>query len=147
MQYRVAAVGRRAQDPWVEAADKYLKRLNRYARAELILVRDSNAKAEGNSLLSKVEREDYVFVLDERGQEYRTLEFSDRLRELASNRRICFLVGGADGFSTPVRHRASELLSLSKFTLPHRLAWAILIEQLYRAHTIMRGERYHRESP
>lgn len=145
MRYRIVAVGRRAQDPLVEATDKYLERLRRYTTAELLLVRDSNSKSEGEALLAKLTPEDFVVVLDERGDQRRTIELAQQLDELPSHRRITFLVGGADGHSDAVRSRANRLLALSKFTLPHRLVWVMLIEQLYRAHTILRGEAYHRE--
>ena len=145
MRYRIVAVGRRARDPLIDASFAYLDRLNRYAKAELLLVRDSDPESEGKALLAKVAEQDHLIALDERGRQQRTLEFAEHLDAVPRHQRVVFLVGGADGHSPSVRKRSDELLSLSRFTLPHRLVWATLLEQLYRAHTVLRGEAYHRE--
>ncbi len=139
-------MGRRARDPLIEAAESYLERLNRYARAELLLVRDADRAAEGRALLAKTRDTDYVVALDERGEAFTTRELVERLRALAPlHSRVAVLIGGADGHATEVHARANASWSLSPLTLPHRLAWVVAIEQLYRAHTVMKGEKYHRE--
>ncbi|MEL6546447.1 MAG: 23S rRNA (pseudouridine(1915)-N(3))-methyltransferase RlmH [Myxococcota bacterium] len=144
MRHRIVAVGRRARDPLVEAADGYLERLNRYARSELLLIRDSDRANEGKALLAKTKPDDHVIALDERGRSLTTLALAESLERLG-DRRTVFLIGGADGHAPEVKQRAQDSWSLSTLTLPHRLAWVVLLEQLYRAHTVLRGEKYHRE--
>lgn len=145
MPYRIVAVGRRARDPLIEAVDRYLERLNRYQPTELLLVRDADRESEGKALLAKTRADDFVVALDERGETFTTLTLADELRAFGTRpARVVFLIGGADGHARSVRDRADATWSLSPLTLPHRLAWVVLIEQLYRAHTVLRGEKYHR---
>ncbi|MEM6731713.1 MAG: 23S rRNA (pseudouridine(1915)-N(3))-methyltransferase RlmH [Myxococcota bacterium] len=146
MRYRIAAVGRRARDPLIEAADGYLKRLNRYVSSELLLIRDSDRASEAKALLAKTKDSDLVVALDEHGTELDTEAWAHSLSTWQDQgpERVVFLLGGADGHHDTVRERANTLWSLSRLTLPHRLAWVVLLEQLYRAHTVLRGEKYHR---
>lgn len=145
LRYRVLCVGRRARDPLLDAADDYLERLGRYAKVELVRLRDSDPKGERDALLNKLRPDERVVALDERGTQLSSVELSQRVRSWEQgSSKVALLIGGADGLHDEVRQRAHESLALSKMTLPHRLALALLCEQLYRAHTIVRGERYHR---
>ncbi len=132
----------------VEATDGYLKRLSRYVSTELVLVRDSDASRESRLLLDKLDARDHLVALDQRGVQWNTEQFSEHLRNIAERGapRIVFAIGGAYGHAEPTRKRADLLLALSSTTLPHRLAWTVLAEQLYRAHTYLKGERYHHGS-
>jgi 23S rRNA (pseudouridine1915-N3)-methyltransferase len=140
-----------------EGVDNYSLRIKRYAGFEIITVADiKNTRnmpgselmmKEGTRILESVSKEDYVVLLDERGKEFRTIEFSDWLeKKMASSvRRIVFVIGGAWGFSEEVYARADFRMSLSKMTFPHQLVRLLFTEQLYRAFTIIRGEPYHHE--
>lgn len=87
-----------------------------------------------------------IILLDERGREYRSVEFAAFLQErMNRGRDLLFVVGGAYGFSQAVYDRASGLISLSKMTFSHQMVRTIFAEQLYRACTILRGEPYHHE--
>ena len=102
---------------------------------------------EGELILKSVRPSDDVILLDERGKEYRSLEFSAMLEEKLSRggRDMVFVIGGAYGFSQKVYDRADGKISLSKMTFSHQIVRTIFAEQLYRAFTIMRGEPYHHE--
>jgi 23S rRNA (pseudouridine1915-N3)-methyltransferase len=97
-------------------------------------------------LLGRITPRDHVVVLDERGRQHSTLELHARVTawQTAGLKDVVFVIGGADGLHPTVKARAQEQWALSKLTLPHRLAQALLLEQLYRVHTLLRGEQYHR---
>jgi 23S rRNA (pseudouridine1915-N3)-methyltransferase len=100
---------------------------------------------EAEALLARVGARDHVVALDERGKAYTSVELARRLAAwMEGGRDVALLVGGPDGLAEAVLARAGERLSLSRLTLAHRLARLVLVEQLYRAFTILRGEPYHR---
>ena len=146
LRHRILCVGRRARDPLLQAADDYLQRIGRYARAELIRIRDSNVHDEGQQLLTRVHAGGHVVALDERGTQATSTELAGWLKEWQEKgqEHTAWIVGGADGLAPQVLKRSQTRLALSRFTLPHRLALVLLIEQLFRAHSMLRGEKYHR---
>jgi 23S rRNA (pseudouridine1915-N3)-methyltransferase len=111
-----------------------------------VRLKESDSAGEAQAMLAALSPKDYVIALDERGLGLSTQQLHDAL--LAYNGqnlgRIAFLIGGADGLGAAAKDRAQTTWSLSRLTLPHRAAQMLLIEQLYRAHTMMRGEKYHR---
>ena len=138
-------VGRKARDPLLEAADDYAERLTHYAPFERIMVRDSDKAGEAKALLEKLRSGDHVVCLDERGKTPTTVELAQSVRGWMNDARaVVFVIGGADGLHDDVKARARETIALSKLTLPHRLAHVLLVEQIYRAHTLLKGEKYHR---
>lgn len=143
--YRVLWVGRKASDPLLAAADDYADRLSHYAAIERVMVRESDMETERDALLKHVKAGDLLVALDERGAELTTMQLAENAKRwIGGGRTVVLTVGGADGLHPDVKARASQLLALSRLTLPHRLAQTLLLEQLYRAHTILRGEKYHR---
>jgi 23S rRNA (pseudouridine1915-N3)-methyltransferase len=92
-----------------------------------------------------MEKSDFLILLDERGDEYTSEEFARFIQKLqiANKTNIVFLIGGAYGFSDEVYKRADAKIALSKLTFPHQLVRVIFMEQLYRAFTILKGEKYH----
>jgi 23S rRNA (pseudouridine1915-N3)-methyltransferase len=104
-------------------------------------------KQEGELLLKKTGSQDIVVLLDERGQECSSLQFSQFIQQRLNSgcKNLLFLIGGAYGFSEEVYQRANFTLSMSKMTFPHKLARLLFAEQLYRAFTILKGEPYHHE--
>jgi 23S rRNA (pseudouridine1915-N3)-methyltransferase len=101
---------------------------------------------EARRILAAVRPDDHLVILDERGREHTSLELSRwlgaRIREGSD---LALAVGGPDGFAPEVRARAQESWSLSRLTLPHALVRVVLVEQLYRAVTLLDGHPYHRE--
>lgn len=153
MRLRVVAVGRDRSGLYAPAVEEYAKRLGRYVRFELVEVPEARRHAgtprardeEGEALLAKVGARERVICLDERGEEETSLAFARRVeRWLAGGQDVALLVGGSDGLAEAVRARAAETIALSRLTLAHRLARLVLVEQLYRAFTILRGEPYHK---
>ncbi|MES2620963.1 MAG: 23S rRNA (pseudouridine(1915)-N(3))-methyltransferase RlmH [Bacteroidota bacterium] len=134
----------------------YIKRINHYMKMEEVIIENSNAKntdksklkeLEGEWILKKISPADFVVLLDDKGKEYTSLQFSSYLQGLfnQSLKNVFFVVGGAYGFSDSVYKRANAKLSLSKLTFSHQIIRAIFLEQLYRAFTIINNEPYHHE--
>ncbi len=146
MQYRFIWVGRAAQDPLLDACDKYVARLGHYVNTQLVRVRQSDKAGEGRHILQHVRPTDWLVALDERGTQHTTMQIVAALERLRASavREVAFVIGGADGLDAAVKARAQQTWGLSQLTLPHRLAQVLLCEQLYRAHSIMRNEQYHR---
>jgi 23S rRNA (pseudouridine1915-N3)-methyltransferase len=150
----VIAVGRLKERYWREAADEYLKRLGPYATVRVAEVADRDLShdeaqavgAEGADTLRALPPSAYVVALDRSGRQLSSEQFADWLAAhgLGGRSSIAFVLGGAAGLAPEVLARADERLSLGALTLPHQLARVVLLEQLYRAFRIMRGEPYHR---
>ncbi len=157
MKIAVVAVGKIAYAPFSEAADRYAGRLPHYVPFELkeipdikntrALSSDQQKSQEGAVIMNSLAPSDCVVIMDERGREYTSREFaafiSDKMANLPG--RLVFVIGGPYGFSPEVYARANCKISLGKMTLPHELARVVLLEQLYRAMAIMRGEPYHHD--
>ena len=144
--------------PWVkEGLEMYAARLKHYVPFSIVeipelknvstLGRDAIKQKEGELILKNVRPADYVVLLDERGKEYRSIEFAEALGNILSRSSadICYVIGGAYGFSPEVYSRANSMLSLSRMTYSHQIVRTIFAEQLYRAFTIIKGEPYHHE--
>lgn len=140
-----------------EGIAEYEKRLTRYIPYEMKVLPDvKNAKnlteslqkeREGEMLLEQFQPGDFVVLLDERGRQYSSMEFSQFLAQkmLGTVKRLVFVVGGPYGFSDGVYKRANDKISLSKMTFSHQMVRMIFAEQIYRAMTILKGEPYHHE--
>lgn len=140
-----------------EGIAEYEKRLTRYIPYEMKVLPDvKNAKnlteslqkeREGEMLLEQFQPGDFVVLLDERGRQYSSMEFSQFLAQkmLGTVKRLVFVVGGPYGFSDGVYKRANDKISLSKMTFSHQMVRMIFAEQIYRAITILKGEPYHHE--
>lgn len=143
--YRILWVGRKASDPLLTAAEDYAERLGHYAPLERIMVRESDMNGERDALLKALKPGELVVAMDERGKEPTTMELSTMARGwMERAQAVAIVLGGADGLHPDVKAKAGMQLALSRLTLPHRMAQMLLLEQLYRAHTILRGEKYHR---
>ena len=140
-----------------ELVDLYSNRIKKYSGFEIITLPDvKNTKSmpvqeqktkEATKIIQSVTADDYIILLDERGKELRTLEFSGTLEKMffLPKKRIVFIIGGPWGFSEDVYRRADYKMSLSKMTYPHQLVRLLFLEQLYRVFTIIKGEPYHHE--
>lgn len=102
---------------------------------------------EGELILEQLQPGDVVVLLDERGQQYSSVEFSTYLSQkmLGGIKRLVFVIGGPYGFSEAVYRRGNEKVSLSRMTFSHQMVRMIFAEQIYRAMTILKGEPYHHE--
>jgi ribosomal RNA large subunit methyltransferase H len=137
--------------------EMYAKRINFYAKFSIVYLPDvkntrklSQAQqrtAEGEAILRQVGDGDYLLLLDEHGDELRSVEFAAWMQKRMAGglRRLVFVIGGPYGFSDAMYLRADGKLSLSRMTFSHQIVRAIFAEQLYRAFTIIRNEPYHHE--
>lgn len=156
MNVTIVAVGKLKERFWAEACAEYLKRLRPYARVEVVEVPDADparcggdtgARAkEGAAVLSRIPDRAWVIALAIEGRQRSSEGLSARLDELAlaGSSEVALVIGGSVGLSPEVMARADETLSLGPITLPHNLARVVLLEQLYRAFRISRGEPYHK---
>ena len=135
----------------------YARRINFYARFGVTILPDARSgkgisvkrqrDAEAEAILRQIGEGDFVALLDERGEQMRSVEFALWLQKRMNSglKRLVLVVGGPYGFSEAVYARADCRLSLSKMTFSHQIVRAIFAEQLYRAFTILRNEPYHHE--
>ncbi len=140
-----------------EGVSQYIKRIKHYVAFEekTILAfksassmsKDEIKKQEGKLILKNVQITDELIVLDERGKEFTSLDFSIFIQQKmnAGKRNLVFVVGGAFGFSDEVYSRANGKVSLSRLTFSHQMIRLFFTEQLYRAMTIIKGEKYHHQ--
>jgi 23S rRNA (pseudouridine1915-N3)-methyltransferase len=137
----IVAVGKLKERAYRELGDEYLARIRRYTRCEEIEVADAEALAR------RAPGDAFVIALEVDGKTRTSEGFARELGDLFARDKgvVAFLIGGAEGIPDELSRRANLRLSLSTFTLPHRLARIVLYEQLYRALSILRGEPYARE--
>lgn len=134
----------------------YAERITHYMPFEIITIPElKNTKSlseeqqkvrEGELIMKQLTAQDTVILLDERGKQYRSLEFAKWIeKQQLTARRLVFVIGGPYGFSSTIYDRANGKISLSMMTFSHQLVRTIFTEQLYRACTIIKGEPYHHE--
>jgi 23S rRNA (pseudouridine1915-N3)-methyltransferase len=142
----VLAVGKVKEPGLRDAIDDYVKRIERHFSYQEIEVKDAPMPALRAALEKKLPEDAHVTALDARGRSMTSESFARWVESRMSSGKgkIVFLIGGADGLPPEVLARAHDKLSLSQMTFPHRLARLVLVEQLYRAVTILRGEPYAR---
>ncbi len=139
MRYRIVAVGRMKNAALRAVCDEYLDRLRHYTKVE-----EHEAKDEAR-VLGAVPEGARLVALTRRGDEWSSVQLAEWTeRWEMDGRDVVFALGGADTLPDDVLRKAERLWSLSQLTLPHEVARVVLYEQLYRAHTIRRGEPYHR---
>src|SRR5271155_2969372 len=155
MKLRIVAFGQR-MPAWVVAGfDDYARRLPREFALELIELKPgprARGKTPAQVLATEGERiaaatrGSMVVALDERGEAWSTSQLAARLRAWSnSGRPVAFVLGSADGLAALVKRNADVIMALSKLTLPHGLARVVLVEQIYRAASLLQGHPYHRE--
>ena len=156
MKLRLLIVGRDRNDPIVIAADEYVDRIRRYFPIEVVEVKEEPLRkgtpiervkrAEAERIQRALRGGEHVVLLDQGGKQLTSEDVAKRLASFSRDGigSIAFVVGGPVGLDPEFLRSANERWSLSKMTLPHRIARLILAEQLYRACTILRGEPYHK---
>ena len=157
MKIALLQTGKTTDKHIAEAVDLYASRIKKYSVFEIITLPDlkntrnmsvqEHKMKEGKKIIQSISVDDYVILLDERGKELRTVEFSGWVEKIfmLPKKRIMFVIGGPWGFSDEVYGRADFRMSLSKMTFPHQLVRLLFLEQLYRVFTIIKGEPYHHE--
>lgn len=143
--------------PWIEAGSKeYLKRLRSNFLLDIIELplaerkkfrtREEILRDEAARILKIISSGSLMIALDEKGKQYSSIKLAERLQHWQENyREINLVIGGPDGLSSECLARANVIWSLSELTLPHPLVRIVVLEQLYRAHSILQNHPYHRE--
>ncbi|NLU52238.1 MAG: 23S rRNA (pseudouridine(1915)-N(3))-methyltransferase RlmH [Clostridiaceae bacterium] len=159
MQITIIAVGKMKEAPMVKVMEEYIKRLGKYCRLNIAEVPDEKApenisqkemeqvkRTEGNGILKHISEGQYVIALDIKGKMLSSEEFAEKLNNLAlkGESKVAFIIGGSLGLSDEVLKQADFRLSFSPMTFPHQLMRIILLEQIYRAFKINKGEPYHK---
>ena len=156
MKTLLILVGKTTDKHFAAGINDYIERIEHYMPFEIVTIPElKNTKSmteeqqktvEGELILKQIQLSDTVVLLDERGREFRSVEFARWVEQKRNTaRRLLFVVGGPYGFSSAVYARANEQISLSKMTFSHQMIRLVFTEQLYRACTIIKGEPYHHE--
>jgi 23S rRNA (pseudouridine1915-N3)-methyltransferase len=146
--------GQTFDKPVKELMSVYEGRISRYVSHSVMELKTKNEKGESierikekeqKEQLKQVGERDVLILLDENGKQFSSVEFASQLQKLltSSNRKIIFMTGGAYGFSNEIIKRANLKISFSKFTFTHQMIRPLLLEQVYRAFTIINNEKYH----
>lgn len=159
MNISIITVGKLKEKYLINGINEYIKRMGPYAKVEVIEVPDEKAPEqlsdaemlqvkdkEGERILAKVAQDAYVIALAIEGEMWSSEKLAKELDKLATYGRskVAFIIGGSLGLSAAVMQRSDSQLSFSKMTFPHQLMRLILVEQVYRAFRINRGEPYHK---
>jgi 23S rRNA (pseudouridine1915-N3)-methyltransferase len=156
MKIELWVIGKTAFKYLDEGISIYEKRLKHYATFDLVTLPDIKnpplsiealKMKEGELILNKLTKDDMLILLDENGKQQTSIDLSKFIetQQMNATKRIVFQIGGAFGFSDAVYARANQKLSLSKMTFSHQMIRLFFVEQLYRAFTILKGEKYHNE--
>jgi 23S rRNA (pseudouridine1915-N3)-methyltransferase len=155
MKVKLLLIGKTTDPQWLALEKNYEARLDHYVKFQRVecpaikkfgqLPQETLKEKEGELLLSCIDKDDFLVLMDENGWVRSSVEFSHFIQEkqLVSTKTMVFCIGGAYGFSASVYRRANVQLSLSKMTFSHQMVRTIFLEQLYRAYTIIKGEKYH----
>jgi 23S rRNA (pseudouridine1915-N3)-methyltransferase len=155
MKLRFVWIGKTKQAAIRSLIERYTERIGKFTRCEIIELRDrSDASSdlrkviekEGEELLASVRSDQFVVLLDERGQQLDSLQFAELIgrHQASGTKQMSFIIGGHAGVSEAVRKQAHFVLSLSPMTLTHELARVLLVEQVYRAFTILNDLPYQK---
>jgi len=150
MIFRFICVGKTKDKNYRALQDDYLRRLSHFVRCETVEVRDRSAhetnEIEGKRILEKVNQSPFVCLFDVEGRSISSFELAREIEKWQNNgvKEISFVIGGSDGVSPEVAERADFKLSLSFLTFTHEMARVVMLEQLYRAFTIIKGFPYQK---
>lgn len=155
MKFQFINIGKPHDEALKKTIDDFTKRISNYYGCEWLIIQPvKNAvslseaelkKQEAKAIMNKLNKDDFLVLLDETGRQLSSVELADFILQKtnAATRSLVFLIGGAFGVSEEIKQRANFTWSLSKLVFPHMIARLILAEQVYRACTILRNEKYH----
>lgn len=157
MKITLLVVGKTVEQHFIKGIEDYTERIKHFIPFDIEVIPDlKNTKSlstkevkerEGEMIAKQISAGDYVVLLDERGKEFRSVEFADYIGKKMNvvSKRLVFVVGGAYGFSDKVYALANEKISMSKMTFSHQMIRLIVTEQIYRAMSIINNLPYHHE--
>ena len=157
MKIELITIGKKNETFIEKGIGQYISRIRHYNKFDITYINSvkfsnnlsSNEiiRKETDLLLKRINSNDYIVLLDERGKSYSSMEFAAKLKNLTMNRfkKIVFIIGGSYGVSDLILDRANETLALSNMTFSHQMARLFFLEQIYRAYTIINQHPYHNE--
>ncbi|HMN33279.1 MAG TPA: 23S rRNA (pseudouridine(1915)-N(3))-methyltransferase RlmH [Chitinophagaceae bacterium] len=157
MNIELWTIGKESNKHLESATNLYINRLNHYTRFQLLTIDNSKInknlplpqllEKEALLVLQKLNDKDTLVCLDDKGKAFSSVQFSEKLNQLLSHSttKIVFLIGGSYGISETLKKKSNFIFSLSSLTFPHQLVRLIFCEQLYRAFSILKNEKYHHE--
>jgi 23S rRNA (pseudouridine1915-N3)-methyltransferase len=145
VKIKIAWIGKTKEPAIASLTEEYLKRISRYAQVEGVALRDESVLLEMCGRGAKGVAKSTLVLMDLRGKEFSSEQFAKFIGEYQDRNPLplVFAIGGADGFSEKARAAAHQMISLGKMTLAHELARVVLLEQVYRAFTLLKGHPYH----
>ena len=155
MKIKLIVVGKTKKNELITLINDYLKRINFYIKFNIVEVTSLKSKKinekelkkiEGENILKNIEKNEVLFLLDENGKSFNSVDFSKFIEnKIQQNKNIAFAIGGAYGFSKEVYENSSQTISISKMTFSHQIARLFFTEQLFRAFTIINNHPYHND--
>lgn len=155
MTIKILAIGKTDSSELQKLIDLYERRLGHYIKFDIEIIpdlkktknlsEDQQKTKEGELILKQLSNTDVLILLDEKGKQYSSIEFSAYLQKKMNSglKQLVFLIGGPYGFSQEIYNKAAGKISLSKMTFSHQMVRLFVVEQIYRAFTILRNEPYH----
>ncbi len=149
MNIKIVCVGKLKEKYWQDAISEYSKRLKPYCKLSIVELKESpkdDIVAEGEAILSKIKKDEYVITLEIKGKSLTSEKLSAKINDLGVKgvSDITFVIGGSEGLSQDVMDRSDFPLSFSAMTFPHQMIRVFLLEQIYRSYKIMKNEPYHK---
>ncbi len=142
MRVRLICVGKVREGFLKSGIESYTGRLKHYCKIEMVEIRDMGIKEEGRKILEMLRSSERIVSLSEEGVEFNSTEFAEFIK--SDDKDLVFIIGGPDGLSDEVKERSDMKLSISRMTFTHEMVRLFLLEQIYRAFTIIKGKKYHR---
>lgn len=157
MKIKLLSIGKTDNKQLIKLIDEYQNRLKHYIKFDMEIIPDiknikkisiiQQKKMEGELILSKLKNTDQMILLDDKGKDFTSIQFSKYLQKKMNSgiKQLVLVVGGPYGFSEAVYEKAIDKVSLSKMTFSHQMVRLFILEQLYRGYTILKNEPYHHE--
>ncbi len=146
MKFRFLWVGKTKDKNWRALQEEYFARLSHFVRCEIVEIKDSTKEIEGKLILDKLNQSTFVCLLDVKGRSISSHDLAAKIENWQNRglKEVTFIIGGAEGIASEVVERADNSLSLSFLTFTHEMARVVMLEQLYRAYTIIKGFPYQK---
>lgn len=146
MRFRFVWVGKTKDKNWRALQEDYCERLSHFVKFEIVELKDADKETEGKLILEKLNQSQFVCLLDVKGRSVSSHGLATEIEKWQNRglKEVIFIIGGAEGVASEVVERANNSLSLSFLTFTHEMARVVLLEQLYRAFTIIKGFPYQK---
>jgi 23S rRNA (pseudouridine1915-N3)-methyltransferase len=146
MKFKFLWVGKTKEKNWRALQEEYSQRLSHFVKFEIIEIKDSGKETEGKLILEKLNQSTFVCILDVKGRSISSHDLAQNIENWQNRglKEVTFIIGGAEGIASEVVEKADYSLSLSFLTFTHEMARVVMLEQLYRAFTIIKGFPYQK---